>query len=167
MDGRFEAVGSDVLAIRRAIADAAKAPKAAIDVDARPIDDTHMTVHLAAQIPATVVVEEQVEVLVALVQDGLTTDVQRGENRGRRLAHSAVVRSLSAVAVFKPPVRSIDTTATLSVAAGWNLHHMRIGRIPPGTPEPADCWRRRGLPRVKYHDRFLAGSFVTSVLLTS
>jgi hypothetical protein len=126
VDGRFEAVGSDVSAVRRAIADAARTPKAALDIDSRRIDATHISVHVTAQIPPTVVVREQAEVLIALTQDGLTTDVQHGENRGRRLAHSAVVRSLAAIAVLKPPARRLDTTATVAVASGWNLRDMRI-----------------------------------------
>jgi hypothetical protein len=36
-------------------------------------------------------------VLLAVVEDGLVSKVLRGENEGRTLAHSAVVRSLNGV----------------------------------------------------------------------
>jgi hypothetical protein len=93
VSGRTQAVGSDERAARSAIGGEARAPggriaahlvrdgpaATAIDVDAR----------WASGAPA--------EVLVALVQDRATSRVERGENAGRTLAHSSVVRSLTVV----------------------------------------------------------------------
>ena len=64
--------------------------------------------------------------MVALTQDRLTNDVPRGENRGRRLTHSAVVRSLTALGSLQPPVRTFERTVTVPVAADWGVRHGRI-----------------------------------------
>jgi len=66
------------------------------------------------------------DVVVALTQDHLTSEVHRGENRGRSLAHSAVVRRLTAVGSLKPSVRTFEATATVLIAADWNLADVRI-----------------------------------------
>ena len=125
IDGRFEAVGSDVVAIRAAIARATTAPKARIAVEASPEDARHLRVRVRVDAPPAVV-REKADLMVAVTQDRLTTDVQRGENRGRRLTHSAVVRSLTVLGSFSVPDRTFTTTTTLAVAPEWNAAELRI-----------------------------------------
>ena len=55
----------------------------------------------------------EADMLVELTQDRLTSEVHRGENRGRSLEHSAVVRSLTAVGSLKPSARTLQATATI------------------------------------------------------
>ena len=126
IDGQFEAVGSDVSAVRRAIATAAKTPKAALDMAAWSADVGHVGVHVRVNLPSGVAVLGPADVVVALTQDHLTSDVHRGENRGRSLAHSAVVRSLTAIGSLKPSVRTFEATATVPIAADWNLADVRM-----------------------------------------
>ena len=126
VDGQFEAVGSDVSAVRRAIATAAKIPKAAIELAASAADAGHLSVHVRVSLTSAVAVREQTDVVVALTQDRLTNDVPRGENRGLRLAHSAVVRSLTALGSFQPPARTFEKTVPVPVAADWEVHNVRI-----------------------------------------
>jgi hypothetical protein len=120
VDGQFEAIGSDVSAVRRAIATAAGIPKAAIEMGVWQEDAGHLGVHVRVNVPPAISIREPLDMVVALTQDRLTSDVGRGENRGRRLAHSAVVRSLTAFGSLKPPDRTLETTATVPVAADWN-----------------------------------------------
>jgi hypothetical protein len=77
-------------------------------------------------LPFVVAVREQADVVVVVTQDHLTNDVRRGENRGRKLAHSAVVRSLTALGSLAPSVRTFETTATVPIAADWKLGDVRI-----------------------------------------
>ena len=63
--------------------------------------------------------------MVALVQDRVVDDVARGENRGRRLSHSAVVRHLSAIASTSDIDAAVTAKATLLVSPLWNLPDMR------------------------------------------
>jgi hypothetical protein len=126
IDGQFEAVGSDVPAVRRAVATAAKIPKAALEMAAWAADVGHVGVHVRVNLPSGVAVLGPADVVVALTQDHLTSDVHRGENRGRSLAHSAVVRSLTAIGSLKPSVRTFEATATVPIEADWNLADVRM-----------------------------------------
>ena len=90
VDGRTEFVGSDEDAARAAIAQAARLPKAQVSItqagDTLSIRVDHLPVS-AKNDPA--------EVVLAITEDGLSSYVRGGENTGRRLAHSAVVRQLT------------------------------------------------------------------------
>lgn len=88
VDGRTEFVGSDERAARRAIEAAAREPRAfvrAVPAGARAV---RVTVAGAAS---------GADVFLAVVEDGLSSDVTRGENAGKRLPHASVARALAAV----------------------------------------------------------------------
>ena len=87
VDGRTEFVGSDERAARRAIERAAREPKAFVRVIPNAAGAARVTVAGAAG---------GVDVFLAVVEDGLFSDVTRGENAGKKLAHAAVVRELVA-----------------------------------------------------------------------
>ena len=94
VDGRTEFVGSDDDAARTAIAQAARMPKAQVSVtqtgDALSVRVDHLP-------PSAK--NEPAEVMLAITEDGLSSSVGGGENAGRRLAHSAVVRQLMPIGV--------------------------------------------------------------------
>ena len=89
VNGRKEFVGSDERVARSALLAAAK--------DA--IATVRLTVPEGAKGPASLRVSvagatEGAEIFLAISEDLLSTDVPRGENAGRRLEHTAVVRDL-------------------------------------------------------------------------
>lgn len=113
VDGRTEFVGSDEDQARAAIAHAARQPKAwvfvtqsgstlAVRVDHLPVSSAH----------------DPSEVLLAITEDGLNSSVGGGENVGRRLVHSAVVRQLIRLGTVSSGV----FTATPSVKAFIGRH---------------------------------------------
>lgn len=64
------------------------------------------------------------DVLLALTERGLLSNVSRGENAGRKLTHTAVVRSLRVTGKARPGER-FAATVPLSPARSWkpeNLH---------------------------------------------
>jgi len=126
IDGQFEAVGSDVRAVRHAIASAARIPKAAIDVHAQPAEGGQLSVRIRLDLPAGVELRERADVLLGLTQDRLTTEVTRGENHGRTLTHSAVVRRLTAIGSLQPRERTFAKAASLALAADWDIHDVNI-----------------------------------------
>lgn len=90
VDGRTEFVGSDEDAARAAITRASRLPKAQVSV-AQNGDTLSVRVdHLPASAK-----NDPAEVMLAITEDGLSSSVGGGENAGRRLAHSAVVRQLT------------------------------------------------------------------------
>jgi hypothetical protein len=125
IDGWLEGVGSDFGTIRKAVLEAAKVPKAALMLSARR-DNDGVSIDLHVERPANVALKEPADVTVAITEDRLVTEVRRGENRGRTLRHTAVVRSLMTVGALTPA----DSTLTKSVSSAleheWKPENLRI-----------------------------------------
>jgi hypothetical protein len=56
----------------------------------------------------------------------IADDVARGENRGRRLAHTAVVRSISTIASTTEPDGAVTAHVTLKLSNSWPVPDMRV-----------------------------------------
>ena len=98
VDGKWECVGGDPAALEERVTEAIAAPKLQVSVDLVADKERDVTARIAvkrAPFPA-----EEAEVWLALAEDGLDTEVARGENAGRRLSHTAVVRALERVGTF-------------------------------------------------------------------
>ena len=102
VDGGVAFVGSSESKAREAITAAARLPKAAIEIkpgDMRNGSTTPLVIRVAGSgdfKPGT-----EGEVILALTEDGLRSDVSRGENAGRKLVHTAVVRRLATLGSVK------------------------------------------------------------------
>jgi hypothetical protein len=96
VDGAFEAVGSAATAVRSALTRAAERPPVNVQL-AATASGQRSHVEVTIDVPAAVKRKGAADILVAVVQDGLTSHVERGENRGRTLPHAAVVRSLTKI----------------------------------------------------------------------
>ena len=100
VDGHEEFVGGDWNRARAAIAKAAQAPKGRIDLvlTQNPDLDQHSPVKkLTIQVKDLPGRSDDAEVLLAITENNLQTQVSRGENKGRDLRHSAVVRELNVI----------------------------------------------------------------------
>ena len=136
VDGRFQAVGSDWARIKDFLASAARAPKATVTVDVRAAAASRVDVTVAVRdVPAGI---GDVDVMLALAQDGLSSDVKRGENARRQLHHDAVVRSLEKIGTVPREQDAGRFTRTVTVKPGWStpplravvfLQHRRSGHI--------------------------------------
>jgi hypothetical protein len=87
IDGHTELVGNDESGVRRQIALAAHTPKPA-QVKLGWSNDGPLQVEINGTN------ERDEKVLLAITEDGLSTQVGKGENGGRTLRHSGVVREL-------------------------------------------------------------------------
>jgi hypothetical protein len=88
VDGRFVAVGSDRDEVLQAIRSAAAKNIPATSLTWTP--DLRITVEPSRWTVAA-------EVYLAITEDGLTSNVRRGENAGRQLSHVAVTRRLTRI----------------------------------------------------------------------
>src|SRR5438105_11449520 len=89
VDGRADVLGSDERAIVRAVTAAGREPHGTLRLTATPSGVRIAVTGLSGHSDA--------DVMVAVVEDGLVSKVERGENAGRTLAHTAVVRALQRV----------------------------------------------------------------------
>lgn len=117
VNGVSEFVGSD----RRAAVDALKKASTRTSTDVRlSWTSTTTTRELAVSVSGAA----SSEVWLAVTEDGLTSDVRRGENAGRKLPHTGVTRMLkksggtSAAGTF-------SDTVTLSIGRGWSEPALR------------------------------------------
>jgi hypothetical protein len=126
VDGQLERVGSDVEAVQRAVTQAAHTSKAVVDVATVRASDRNVRVDVHVAVPASLTLRESADAVIAITEDNLATDVRRGENRGRTLRHSAVVRSLTAIGTLSPGEREWSTSASVPLAAEWTAANIRI-----------------------------------------
>jgi hypothetical protein len=122
VDGQTAFVGSDIDAARHAIERAAAAPHGTIALTLDPAANRVTATTTATGLPLGS--DDRAEVIVALVEDGLRTDVKRGENKGRTLTHAAVVREM--VTAGDAPATGASLRTDLKIAQDWQRDHMRV-----------------------------------------
>jgi hypothetical protein len=137
VDGRAEFVGSDAAAARRAIDRAVQAPHGLVHIAVeqttvprasardRRVEGTAVHVTVTATDLPKPGKGDRGEIVVAIIEDHLRTDVKRGENHGRTLAHAAVVRQLAAVGDASADGPSSSAT-DIVLEPDWQRDHLKI-----------------------------------------
>ena len=126
VDGFLESVGSDEAAVTRNILTAARQPKATLTLEVTQTTGASVSVNVRTWLPPQIQRTGQADLVVAVTEDGLTTYVERGENHGRTLSHSAVVRTVTAVGRINAGDHSASTNAVLKLGKDWNQSHIRL-----------------------------------------
>ncbi len=119
VNGQTELTGSDWDAANKAIRAAAQTPRTAVTVSVKGSDI------LSAQIePLKGAVAANIK--LAITESNLASSVSGGENGGRRLRHTAVVRSLTTIGQLnaKHPTYSGDTR--LKLDPKWNRNNLKL-----------------------------------------
>lgn len=125
VDGRIGFVGSNAARAQDAIAQALRAPKASVELtQAHNADTTQLKIRIT-NLPA-LGANEHAEVILVLTENNLSANVARGENRGRRLQHTAVTRELRVLGEFPPKAQSFETTANVKLHVGWKHNDLRF-----------------------------------------
>ena len=125
VDGRFQMIGSDAAKLRDAIVKAAKDPKAAVTVQARSASAEHAAVVVDVRdVPAGQ--RGDLDVMVAVVENGLVIDVKRGENASRRLHHDAVVRYLERAGTLRRDMTSGSFRSEVKLPADWSRPNLKV-----------------------------------------
>ena len=70
--------------------------------------------------------DAKADLWIAVTEDGLTTEVQRGENAGRRLAHMDVVRLLKSAAVLSESSGPKSQKVLLPLGKTWNQDKLKF-----------------------------------------
>jgi hypothetical protein len=126
VDGRAECVGSDAAAARRAIAQARSAPHGVVHVAIEPVHGDAVAVSVIATDLPKAGRGDRDEVILAVTEDHLKSDVRRGENRGRVLTHAAVVRRLTTVAADAMSQPGQPVHAEIAVDPAWQRDNVKM-----------------------------------------
>ena len=117
VDGQIDVLGSDESGIARAAKGAAAEPHGTVQI-VRNVQNVQNVQN--ARITATGLPPHgPAQVLLAVVEDGLFSHVLRGENEGRTLPHTAVVRSLKGVGSIPASAKDFTVDAEIPADPAW------------------------------------------------
>ena len=123
VDGRSEFVGSSEVRARSAISRSAGTAKPAIEL-AQAGSGEKLSVRIPALSNATI--GDTPEIFLTLTESGLRSDVSRGENAGRHLEHTGVVREFLLLGRAQPSASPAYATETsLQLAPAWKRANLR------------------------------------------
>jgi hypothetical protein len=130
VDGTAEFVGNDEGAARRAIDRAARATKAAIELQWSRSNAARTALREPLEIRinslAAASKNDAAEVFLAITEDNLHSSVARGENAGRALEHACVVRRLERVGKLDAAGNTAFTAhPLLRIETGWKRPDLR------------------------------------------
>jgi hypothetical protein len=83
-------------------------------------------VEVRVDVPTELNLGGPASIVLAITEDNLATDVHRGENRGRLLRHTGVVRSPQTIGDVAPSSRTWTTATSVSVAREWRLENLKV-----------------------------------------
>jgi len=126
VDGKTQLVGSDGDAARAAIARAARLPKVLVSLSeptpGRLSEPTPGRLSVSISHLPVSAATDPAEVLLAVTEDSLSSTVGGGENRGRHLVHSAVVRALTPLGTITGA--TFVASPTFPLKPGWRRGHL-------------------------------------------
>ncbi|MBA3323373.1 MAG: DUF1223 domain-containing protein [Pyrinomonadaceae bacterium] len=132
VDGQKEFPGGNRNLARAAIEEAARLPKAKIEIMPREesiTDKKGRTIPLRVRVGELPAVREgdTAEVLLAITESDLSTDVPRGENAGRRLRHPSTVRHLSVLGTAGAGGEAaFASEPSVEIGRGWRRKNLRV-----------------------------------------
>ena len=124
VDGQAEFVGSDVRQAIQAVTHAAQKPKGSVTIGLVGRDIGAVKLQVSVNPMSGMTRGEPADVFLAVTEDHLSSSVERGENRGRKLAHVAVVRSLSQIGSLDE-AGSFTSSPAVRIARQWKAMDLR------------------------------------------
>lgn len=127
VNGQTEFVGSDTNRAYHEIGAAAQAATTAIDLRSGANSSDPDLLDLSVQVTNLKTAKwRDSNVYLAVTENGLTTFVPRGENSGRTLRHSSVVRSFGIIGRIKPQgANGGQLVSTLRLPPEWKRENLR------------------------------------------
>ena len=118
VDGTYQFVGGNSNEAAKAIAEAVKTPKANVELAATgstlKVKISDLPEHTFAN------------VFLAIAEDNLSSSVKRGENGGRVLSHTSVVRELRTIGSFDAAAKNFETETTFQIPANWKRENIKL-----------------------------------------
>jgi hypothetical protein len=121
VNGRAELVGSDAARAAREIRQAAQEPRAAVEISLASPDTLRLKVESLP--PGT----READILLAVAESGIESNVAGGENNGRRLRHTGVVRSLVSLGrLTTGKAGAYSADARLNLSPEWRRDNLKL-----------------------------------------
>jgi len=128
VDGTTQFVGSDGLRALAAIAKAAQTPKADLQIEQRSgANSSQRAVSLRVSLPGLNggILRHGADVLLAITEDNLASNVTRGENAGVQMNHRAVVRELRVLGRVNSD-GAFSANPDLSLPQNWKRENLHV-----------------------------------------
>jgi hypothetical protein len=125
VNGRSEVVGSSAREARQDIVEASKIPNASLRLST--VDVSAKSAEFSISMENAPAEARSAQLLMAVTERGLSSNVARGENEGRTLAHAPVLRSLTRLPF--PSANSSGKTeskATVALDPSWRRENLRF-----------------------------------------
>jgi hypothetical protein len=121
VNGQAEFNGSDEGRAQQEIRRAALSPRADLEMAMQSRDVVHLKVEHLPQ------GTRNADVFLVITETNIETAVRDGENKGRRLRHTGVVRSLSTVGRLETKkAASFSADAKLNLQQDWNVENLKL-----------------------------------------
>lgn len=129
VDGQAELIGSNSGKARTAIAQAAKFPKAEVRIisanDKSVAANQAIRLKIGVEKLPRISAGDVAEILFAITESNLSSQVVRGENTGRKLAHTSVVRELRSLGRIDDPNKLFETETSVILKNDWKQQDLR------------------------------------------
>jgi len=137
VNGQAQALGSDGGAVQEAIRAVTQGPRANVQISGGAGDRVSFKVN---GLPAGV---KSADIVLAVTESSIASNVERGENRGKRLYHTSVVRSLTNLGRLDAKNGAYTAEARLNLQTGLGPAQCEAGAAGAGPLDAAH--HRRGL----------------------
>jgi len=116
VDGMRQFTGTDLESAAKAVTEAAKSPKAKIEISVR---ESKLKIKIS-DAPA----HENATVYVAITEDNLTRNIGGGENSGKTLEHQSVVRELSSCGALGSSQNAFEIEKLVEIRQNWKSENI-------------------------------------------
>jgi hypothetical protein len=127
VDGTAGFVGSGGIKARQEIEKAAAIPKAKVEIsEVSPIQNSSVALKISVEKLLSAAPKDTAEVILAVTESGLHSSVKAGENVGKELQHSRVLRELKVIGVIgKNGQEGFAAQPVVKLDSNWNVGNLR------------------------------------------
>ena len=118
VDGATQFTGSQFETAVNSVKDSAKSKKGGVEMS---IDDTNLKIEIS-DLPD----HDAAYVWFVITEDNLQTDVRRGENSGKKLSHTAVVREMKLLDTLAENAKNFSVNQNFALQTGWEKKNLNL-----------------------------------------
>jgi hypothetical protein len=127
VDGSHEIIGSRTNEVLALVLAAAKQPKIAVKIVPGASQKAAQSYAVSVGAPADASSAGDADVMLAVTETGLHSDVKAGENAGKALQHAAVLRRLDKIGTLQAKnAAAFAGTPTVKFDSSWKRENLRI-----------------------------------------